>query len=221
MFHFLRVVLFVPPMGQWSWLCQTKAETKLPSFLGMFPGGHPWHVILKNIRWWISWMLPTSSITEYPWYTGIDDILMFRWWILIRSGEKLQKSTYLDSEIFGCQRSSMDLQDIHCQGRKAPARGKPRLHRPLATETCLELGETRFQPALSTWICLETTVKTCKNPNLMVNNVYFPHTSLFWRYLLSPYTAEWLMIYELLHNVSHVSWGFFDLDVFLVKPWNH
>ena len=29
----------VPPMGQWSCLC-----------LGMFPGGHPWHVILmKNL----------------------------------------------------------------------------------------------------------------------------------------------------------------------------
>ena len=50
------------------------------------------------------------------------------------------KSTYLDSEIFGCQRSSMDLQDIHCQERKAP----------VTTETCLELsGETRFE-ALST-----------------------------------------------------------------------
>ena len=35
-------------------------------------------------------------------------------------------------------------------------------------------------------------------------------------------TAEWLMIYELFHNVSHVSWGSFDLDGFFggetVKP---
>ena len=31
-------------------------------------------------------------------------------------------------------------------------------------------------------------------------------------------TAEWLMIYELFRNVSHVSWGFFDLDGFVVKP---
>ena len=31
-------------------------------------------------------------------------------------------------------------------------------------------------------------------------------------------TAEWLMIDELFRNVSHVSWGFFDLDGFLAKP---
>ena len=143
----------------------------------------------------------------YPWYPDVSLMNFDKIWREIT-----------DIDIFGfrdfrrCQRSSMDLQDIHCQGRKAP----------VTTQTCLELsGETRFQPALSTWICLETTVKTCKNPNLMVNNVYFPHTSLFWRYLLSPYTAEWLMIYELFRNVSHVSWGFFCLDVFLAKPWNH
>jgi hypothetical protein len=53
------------------------------------------------------------------------------------------------------------------------------------------------------------TVKTCKNPNLMVNHVF----SLIDCYLegISYFqTAEWLMIYELFRNVSHVSWGFLD-----------
>ena len=154
MFHFLRFVLFVPAMGQWSWLCRTKAEPKLPSFLGMFPGGHPWHVILKPIRWWISWMLPTSSIH--------DLLMIYRWYpdVSVTNFDKIWREI-TEINIFGLtfadvRDGNFDLQDIHCQGRKAPApRGKPRLHRPPATETCLELGQTRFKAALSTWICLK------------------------------------------------------------------
>ena len=151
MFHFLRFVLFVPPMDQWSWLCRTKAEHDEAAIIQRNVSRRPpmacQHPDEKHqMRFWISWMLPTSSIHD------IRDILM--------NFDKIWREI-TDINLFGfrdlcrCQRSSMDLQDIHCQGRKAPARGKPRLHRPLATETCLELsGETRFQPALSTWICL-------------------------------------------------------------------
>jgi hypothetical protein len=57
------------------------------------------------------------------------------------------------------------------------------------------------------------TVKTCKNPNLMVY-YSFPPIDCYLEGIPYFQTAEWLMIYELFHNVSHVSWGFFDLDGF-------
>jgi hypothetical protein len=99
-----------------------------------------------------------------------------------------------------------------------PLPGKKSTGPAPATETCLELGETRLDQHFPHGFVWKITVKTCKNPNLMVNHVFSPNRLLFRRYLLFPDTAEWLMIYELFHNVSHVSWGFFCLDGFLAKP---
>jgi len=59
-----------------------------------------------------------------------------------------------DINIFGL--IFADVRDLPWISRLSTAKeekhhgGKPRLHRPPATETCLELGETGFQPALST-----------------------------------------------------------------------
>ena len=50
-------------------------------------------------------------------------------------------------------------------------------------------------------------------------NTLFPLIDCYLEGIPNFQTAEWLMIYELLHNFSHVSWGFFCLDGFLaVKP---
>ena len=79
-------------------------------------------------------MLPTSSIHD------IRDILM--------NFDKIWREI-TEINIFGLtfadvRDGNFDLQDIHCQGKAPAPRGKPRLHRPPATETCLELGETRL-----------------------------------------------------------------------------
>ena len=225
MFYFLR---FVPPMGQWvngsHGFVKPRPSRSYHHSSECFPeathGMSSWNPSGGESHG----CYPHRVSMIYWWY--IDDIPMFQWQISIRSGEKLQKSTYLDwllqmSEMeISISRISTAREEKHRHHGESHDCTGPRPPR-FVWNSVVKPGFNQHFPHEFVWIVWKITVKTCKNPNLMVNNVYFPHTSLFWRYLLSPYTAEWLMIYELLHNVSHVSWGFFDLDGFVVKPWNH
>jgi len=80
----------------------------------------------------------------------------------------------------------------------------PRPPRPVWNS--VKPGFNQHFPHEFVWIVWKITIKTCKNPNLMVNHVF----SLIGCYLegISYFqTAEWLMIYELFRNVSHVRWG--------------
>ena len=178
-------------MGQWyRWLCRTKAETKLPSLLGgMFPGGHPWHVniLMKNIRWGFEF--------HGCYRHQVSMISVIYWWILIRSGEKLQISTYLDSEIFA------DVRDLPWISRISTAREEKHRHgeshdctgpwppRPV-WNSVVKPGFNQHFPHEFVWTI---TIKTCKNPNLMVNHV-FPPIDCYSEGISYFQTAEWLTI---------------------------
>ena len=118
------------------------------------------------------------------------------------------ESTYLDW--------FLQMSEIFHGSLGYPLPGKKSTGPAPATETCLELGETRLDQHFPHGFVWKITVKTCKNknPNLMANT-FFPLILDCYLAGISYFqTAEWLMIYELFHNVSHVSWGFFDLDGF-------
>ena len=109
---------------------------------GEFHGCYPHQVPMISMIYW--------------WY--IDDIPMFHWWNLIRSGEKLQISTYLD---WFLQMSEMETSISRIStAREEKHRSPPR---PV-WNSVVKPGLKHF-PHEFVW---KITVKTCKNPNLMV-----------------------------------------------------
>ena len=123
------------------------------------------------------------------------------------------ESTYLDW--------FLQMSEIFHGSLGYPLPGKKSTGPAPATETCLELGETRLDQHFPHGFVWKITVKTCKNknPNLMANTLFPLILDCYLAGISYFQTAEWLMIYELFHNVSHVSWGFFDLDGFFWR-WN-
>ena len=105
---------------------------------------------------WYPWYID-DILMIYWWY--IDDILMISmiyWWILIRSGEKLQISSYLDSEIFGCQRWKLPWISRISTAREEKHRSPPR---PVGNSV-VKPGFNQHFPHEFVW---KITVKTCKN----------------------------------------------------------
>ena len=188
--------------------------TKLPSFSGMFPGGHPWHVniLMKNIRWGFEF--------HGCYRHQVSMISVIYWWILIRSGEKLQISTYLDSEIFA------DVRDLPWISRISTAREESTGHHRdlLGTQWWNQVSTSTFHMNLSGKLRLKH-VKT----QIWWSIMFFPLIDCYSEGISYFQTAEWLMIYELFHNVSQCftmfhmfHGGFFDLDGFLaVKLRSH
>ena len=114
------------------------------------------------------------------------------------------ESTYLDW--------FLQMSEIFHGSLGYPLPGKKSTGPAPATETCLELGETRLDQHFPHVFVWKITVKTCKNknPNLMANTLFPLILDCYLAGISYFQTAEWLMIYELFHNVSHVSWGFLD-----------